>query len=56
MIANSDGPSPSLDDLAEEIRSVLESATLSHSWTVDKVTVLDESLPFKESRTLLQNQ
>jgi len=56
MVAHSDGPTRSSDELAAEIRSALESAALSRSWTVDKVTVLDESLPFKESRTLLQNE
>ena len=43
LIHVSDDKFSSADELAEQIRQAVESSSLSATWTVDRVTVLDES-------------
>ncbi len=51
LVHSPDHISPSTDELAEQIRREVESSSLSPTWIVDMITVLDEFTPTAKTST-----
>ena len=56
LIACSAETGVSTDEAAVQIRRALEASSLSRSWTVEKVTVLDESIIVADGNSLSLRQ